>query len=97
MKGRIRLTLLLGLVLAVAGLVVGTLGPTHAARPSDSPYISTLSDFAVGTAQAVPCHTYCFQQSVNPPYWICKSAGYPTFYFCHYALDHSSCNTEPCP
>ena len=97
MNVRIRLALLLGFVLGVAGLIIGTLGPTHIARPSDSPYISALSDFAVGTAEAVPCHTWCNLVTQNPPYYNCIPAGYSTWYYCHYSLDHTTCETIACP
>jgi len=97
MKRHIRLTLLLGLGIGIAGLIVGTLGPTHATRPSDSPYISTLSDFAVGTAEAVGCNTHCHLVTPNPPYYDCRRDIDPTGYFCHYALDHHSCTNDPCP
>ena len=94
MKAHIRLTLLLGLALGVAGLVVGTLQPTDTARPSDSPYLSTLSDFAVGSAEAVSCNTHCFKVQ---GLWYCQNDIEPTGKFCHYALDHHSCTNDDCP
>lgn len=94
MKVNIRLTLLVGIALAVAGLVVGTLGPTHVARTSDSPYLSALSDFAVGSAEAVACNTHCYKTG---GLWYCQTDIDPTGNFCHYALDHKSCHNDPCP
>ena len=94
MKALIRLTLVLGLVIGVGGLVVGTLEPTDAARPSDSPYLSALSDFAVGSAEAVPCNTHCYKVQ---GLWYCQNDPEPTGMFCHYALDHKSCFNDICP
>ena len=91
---KLRLTLLLGLALGIAGLVLGTLGHTQASRPSDSPYVSSLSDFAVGTAEAVPCNTKC--NRVSPHFWNCVDDP-GTGMFCHYALDHTSCFNDVCP
>jgi hypothetical protein len=93
---KLRLTLLLGLALGLAGLVFGTLGHTQASRSSDSPYVSSLSDFAVGTAEAVACNTKCNQVSHNPPFWNCVDDP-GTGMFCHYALDHTSCFNDVCP
>jgi len=96
MNVRVRLTLLAVLTLGIAGLVLGTLGPTHASRPADSPYVSSLSDFAVGTAEAVACNTKCNLAQQHPPYWNCVNDP-GTGMFCHYALDHTSCFNDVCP
>ena len=96
MKVHVRLTLLVVLALGVAGLVVGTLGPAPATRSSDTPYLSSLSDFAVGTAEAVACNTKCNKVSSHPPYWNCLDDP-GTGMFCHYALDHTSCFNDYCP
>jgi hypothetical protein len=97
MKGHIRLTLVLGLALGLAGLVAGTFGPTTEVRSTDSPYLSALSDFAVGSAEAVACNTHCHKVTNHPPYYDCQNDIEPTGMFCHYALDHTSCFNDVCP
>jgi len=97
MKLNIRLTLLVALAVGLAGLVAGTLGPTPEVRSSDSPYLSTLSDFAVGSAEAVACNTHCHKVTNNPPYYNCQNDVEWTGMFCHYALDHTSCFNDVCP
>jgi hypothetical protein len=94
MKSTIRLALLFGLALGVGGVVLGTFGPRHAVRSSDSPYASVLSDYSVGTAEAVACNTHCYKVG---HLWYCQNDIDPSGNFCHYALDHTSCTNDPCP
>ncbi|HEV8128892.1 MAG TPA: hypothetical protein VGQ14_04480 [Candidatus Eisenbacteria bacterium] len=70
MRLPIRLTLVIGLILAVSSLVLGALVPLPGPKTSNSPYLSTLSDMAVKSAEAVPCYTYCFRAHPHDP-WQC--------------------------
>ena len=71
MRLPIRLTLIIGLILAVSSLIVGAVVPPSGPS-TNSPYLSTLSDMAVQSAEAVPCYTYCFQAHHNDP-WQCAN------------------------
>jgi hypothetical protein len=70
MRLPIRLTLIIGLILAVSSLIVGALVPLPARQTSSSPYASVLSDMAVKSAEAVPCNTLCYRAQGGEP-WQC--------------------------
>jgi len=55
MSKRIQLTFVLTALLIVAALTFGTAVP-KATTSANSPYASTLSNYAVGTALAGPCN-----------------------------------------
>jgi hypothetical protein len=54
MSNRIKLTFVLASIFIVAALFLGTAAP-KATTSANSPYASTLSDYAVGTAVAGGC------------------------------------------
>jgi len=83
MRLPIRLTLVIGLILAVSSLIVGALVPLPAPTPamSNSPYLSALSDMAVPSAEAVPCYTYCYRPNPTSP-WQCLNC-FPCNIACH--------------
>lgn len=70
MRLPIRLTLVIGLILTASSLIVGAIVPLPTETPSSSPYLSRLSDAAVPSAEAVPCHTICYQPSPQSA-WQC--------------------------
>jgi len=70
MRVPIRLTLVLVLAFAVTSLIIGALVPAPASQSPSSPYLSTLSDVAVPSAEAVQCHTICYRPSPSSP-WQC--------------------------
>ena len=61
MRLPIRLTLVIGLSIAVLTLVLGALVPLPARTASNSPYLNSLSDLSVKSAEAVPCNTVCLK------------------------------------
>jgi hypothetical protein len=101
MRLPIRLTLVIGLVLAVSSLIVGALVPLPAppTATSNSPYLSALADVAVPSAEAVPCYTYCYHQHHNDP-WQCLNC-FPCNTACHKFGDNQCENTittqQQCP
>jgi len=80
MRLPIRLTLIIGLILAVSSLIVGALVPLPGPS-ANSPYLSKLSDMAVQSAEAVPCYTYCYHANPNDP-WQCLNC-FPCNTACH--------------
>jgi hypothetical protein len=80
MRLPIRLTLIIGLILAVSSLIVGALVPLPGPG-ANSPYLSQLSDMAVQSADAVPCYTYCFREEPTDP-WQCGNC-FPCNTACH--------------
>lgn len=91
----IRIALLLVLVLALSGLILGaTVSPSgHAAK---SPYLSALSDLSVKSAYAIPCNYICFKDA--PHHYICIQDQEFNNFACILAPDQRSCvnNTELC-
>jgi hypothetical protein len=81
MRLPIRLTLVIALILAVSSLIVGALVPLPGPPRANSPYLSTLSDMAVQSAEAVPCYTYCFREEPTDP-WQCANC-FPCNTACH--------------
>lgn len=53
MVRRVQLTLAILFVIAIASIMFGTVTPVD---QNATPYVSALSDMAVGTAEAVPCN-----------------------------------------
>jgi hypothetical protein len=95
MRLPIRLTLVIGLLLAVSSLVVGALVPLPApsTATSNSPYLSALSDVAVPSAEAQVCYTYCYQPSPGAP-WQCLNC-FPCNTACHKFGTNQCENTYP--
>ena len=94
MRIPIRLTLVIGLILAVSSLVLGALVPPGP-KTANSPYLSALSDMAVKSAEAVPCYTYCFRQNPNKP-WQCVDC-FPCNTVCFKHGDNLCDNISPPP
>jgi hypothetical protein len=94
MRLPIRLTLVIGLILAVSSLVLGALVPLGP-KTANSPYLSALSDMAVKSAEAVPCYTYCYHQHHNDP-WQCLSC-FPCNTVCYKHGDNLCDNISPPP
>jgi len=51
--------LALAAILVVAALFLGTAAPQRPNATAKSPYISALSNYSVGTAQAAKCNSGC--------------------------------------
>jgi hypothetical protein len=70
MSTRIRLTLALTISFIVAALFLGTAAPERSNASVKSPYVSSLSNYSVGTAVAAKArctHTECFFGTCRQP------------------------------
>lgn len=89
MRVPIRRTLILMLIFAVAGLVLGAIAPIQATHPSTSPYVSALSDLAVKPAYAIACNTLCDHSQGQ---WFCIPDPEVRELACSPSSDRKHCN-----
>ncbi|HEX7077864.1 MAG TPA: hypothetical protein VF363_05550 [Candidatus Eisenbacteria bacterium] len=94
MKLPIRLTILFVILFAAVTLILGGVAPIRSGSHGNSPYLSSLSDAAVPSAEAIPCNLkYCS----NPGQHNGKC--YPTEEYTACGPDYNTgvgCITVPC-
>jgi hypothetical protein len=95
MTRSIRIAMLLVLVIALSGLVLGVLVPPGNSNSKASPYLSALSDLSVKPAYAIVCNTICFRDA--PHHFVCITDLEAGNLACSPSADHTSCvNLDLC-